>query len=68
MERMLSPIPEAASHYPFPTKTGPPEKPQQLDNETLAQAIERHKQEKARREPLLADQGKMEGGLDEPKV
>lgn len=34
--------------------------PQQRDNETLAEAIERHQQEKARREPLLADQGKLE--------
>lgn len=42
--------------------------PQQRDNETLAQAIERQAREKARREPLLADQGKMEGGLDETKV
>lgn len=34
--------------------------PQQWDNETLAQAIDRHNAEKAERERLLADQGKME--------
>jgi hypothetical protein len=38
------------------------------DKESLAEAIDRHKDEKARRDPLLVDQGKMEGGLDEPKV
>jgi cell division protein FtsB len=34
--------------------------PQQKDNETLAEAIERQAQEMAKREPLLADQGKMD--------
>lgn len=42
--------------------------PQQQDNETLAQAIDRHALEKLERELLLIDQGKLEGGLDEPKV
>lgn len=40
--------------------------PHQWDNETLVQAIDRHNAEKAKREEsLLANQGKMEGGLDE---
>ena len=40
--------------------------PQQWDNETLEQAIDRHNAEKAKREKsLLANQGKMEGGLDD---
>ena len=38
------------------------------DNETLAEALKRYEDEKAKREPLLADQGKMEGGLDEVKI
>jgi len=41
---------------------------QHRENETLAEAIERLAQEKAERDPLLTDQGKMEGGLDELKV
>jgi hypothetical protein len=32
---------------------------QQRDNETLAEAIRRQKEERERREPLLADQGKL---------
>jgi hypothetical protein len=36
--------------------------PQQRDNETLAEAIERQKEERERREPLLADQGKLKKG------
>jgi|GEM_PF-6396886 hypothetical protein len=38
------------------------------DNETLAEALKRYEDEKAKREPLLVDQGKMEGGLDEVKI
>ena len=41
---------------------------QQRENETLAEAIERLAQEKTERDPLLTDQGKIEGGLDELKV
>ena len=41
---------------------------QHRENETLAEAIERLAQEKAERDPLLADQGKIKGGLDELKV
>jgi hypothetical protein len=53
-----------------PLYTGRPDTitPQQRDNETLRQAIERQAHEKAKREPLLADQGKLEGGLDETKI
>jgi hypothetical protein len=41
---------------------------QQRDNETLAEAIRRQKEERDKREPLLTDQGKIERGLNEPKV
>jgi len=41
---------------------------QHRKNETLTEAIERLAQEKAKRDPLLTDQGKIEGGLDELKV
>lgn len=44
--------------------------PKQDEDKTIAlkEAIDRQAKERAKREPLLADQGKMERGLDEPKV